>query len=95
MLYSERLKELEQEKAALVTQAELQRSILMVQLAGISKRVTWMQQIQGAWTQNRALLFPVAALAGFLAIRKGRTLFRWVPQILTVWRFVKPWLSRR
>jgi hypothetical protein len=89
---SPELIEIEDAQRLLIAKSDLQRNLLRAECVMLGQRLDWTQNLPGKLAGGSRWLMPVAALAGFLALRGGGRLFRWVPTALTAWRMVSPLL---
>jgi hypothetical protein len=81
--------ELQERKRLLVLQSELDRASLCVECARLGARLSWMQNTQEKVRSASPWLALGAAAVGLLAARRGRKLARWLPTVLTVWRWIQ------
>lgn len=89
MFGQERLKDLERRQDELVLQAELHRQVLLLETAVWAQRLAWVDAAREGAGKARWWLVPVAAFGGVIAVRKWRTLLRWLPVGLSLWRWVR------
>jgi len=89
MFGQERLREIERRQDELVRRSDLHREVLLLETATWARRLAWVDSAREAASRARWLLVPVAAFGGVFAIRKWRTLLRWLPTGLSVWRWVR------
>ena len=86
MLYRERLRELEETQRLLVAQSDLRRHL-------VREEITRLREQACRVTTNPWLLLGAAA-GGFFAFRRWRSLSRWLPPALGVWRWLRGWLRK-
>ena len=89
MFGDERLAEIEQQQEALVLQSDLHRQMLALETAAWAQRFAWVDAARQNVTGARWWLLPVAAIGGLFAARKWRTLIKWVPTGLSIWKWVR------
>jgi hypothetical protein len=92
MFSQARLKELDDAKRLVVLQSDIHRGLLRLESAALCRRFTGLRAPPDELAANRPLILAGAAVAGVLAVRYWRTLARWAPSLLTVWRW---WRSVR
>ncbi len=93
MLYGQRLKELENTERLLIMQADVHRNLLRLESAALRDRLKRSVLGQG-WLGSNPWLALGALAGGFLAFRRWRDSARWVPVVVTVWRWVRAWFHK-
>jgi len=86
------LEQLEETKQLLVAQADLHRNLLCMEAARWGEKLDHLQAVQQSFTSYRGIILAVTAGAGLLAAKRGRSLFRWVPVALGLWRSVRKFM---
>ncbi len=94
MLYGQRLKELEETQRLLVLQADLHRSMLRVESAALRRRVSRVSGFGRSLGGTSPWLLLGTLAGGFLAFRHWRSSARWVPMVLTAWRWFR-WFRQK
>ena len=89
MFSGSKLKELEEAKQLLIAQAELHRSMLRMEAAGWTSRLARIQGVRDSLMSYKGIIMTVAAGAGLIAATRGRSVFRWIPTALSMWRSVR------
>jgi len=87
-----RMNELAERKRFLVLQAELHRALLQAEMVNARARLDWVGQAReklpgGLWWLTGG------AVAGLLALRRWRTIARWLPAGFAAWRWFKKFQS--
>ncbi len=90
MSAGQRLKDLEDAKRLLVLQSELHRRLLRLEFDSLRDRFAGVAAVGGKFSAHQPLLWVGAGLAAVLAVRRGRTLLRWLPTAVAAHR----WLGR-
>lgn len=83
-----RMNELAERKRLLVVQADLHRALLKAEMVNIRTRLDWVGQVReklpgGLWWLTGG------TVAGFLALRRWRTIAKWLPAGFAAWRWFK------
>jgi hypothetical protein len=81
-----KLRELEDRKRRLIAQAELNRSVVSLECAGMRARLSWLEDVRDKLSARRPWLVAGGIAAGLLARRRWR-LARWAPAALAAWRW--------
>jgi hypothetical protein len=89
MFGDERIAEIERRQEDLVLQADIHRQMLVLEATGWAQRFAWVNSTRQAVSGARWWLLPVAAIGGVLAVRKWRTLIKWLPTALSVWKWTR------
>lgn len=89
MFGDERLAKIERQQEDLVLQSDLHRQMLALEAANWAQRFAWVDSARQSVSGTRWWLLPVAAIGGVFAVRKWRTLIKWVPTGLSIWKWVR------
>jgi len=89
MFGQERLRDLERRQDEVVLRSELHRQMLVLETALWAQRLSWVDSAREGASKARWWLVPAAAFGGVFAVRKWRTLLRWLPVGLSLWRWVR------
>jgi|PlaIllAssembly_1097288.scaffolds.fasta_scaffold397841_2 hypothetical protein len=89
MFGDERLAEIERQQEELLLQSDLHRQMLALEAASWAQRFAWVDSASQTFSGARWWLLPVAAIGGIFAVRKWRTLVKWVPAALSVWKWAQ------
>ena len=73
----------------MVLQADMHRQVLLLEATAWAQRFAWVDSTLQAVSGAKWWLLPVAAVGGVLAVRKWRTLIKWVPTALSVWKWTR------
>jgi hypothetical protein len=89
MFGDERLAEIERQQEELLLQSDLHRQMLALEAASWAQRFAWVDSASQTFSGALWWLLPVAAIGGVFAVRKWRTLVKWVPAALSVWKWAR------
>jgi hypothetical protein len=89
MFGQERLKDLERRQDEVVLRSELHRQVLVLETTVWAQRLAWVDSARETTAKARWWLVPAAALGGVFTVRKWRTLLRWLPVGVSLWRWVR------
>jgi hypothetical protein len=89
MFRHERISDLERRQDELVLQSDVHRHVLALESAAWAQRLAWVEALSQPASRPRRWLIPAALLGGVLAARGWRTLVRWLPIGLLVWRWLR------
>lgn len=88
MVFEKELNDLQARKAILLAECQLHRSLLDLEVAQVRGRLGVVRQ-GAAWFQTcRSYLPIIAPVAGFLIVRRWRTITRWGGRAL-VWKLIR------
>lgn len=83
------LTELQERKRLVLLQADLHRALLRAEVATARARWSWVMDMRETVRDARPWWAVGAAVVGFLAAWRGRSLTRWIPAALAVWRALR------
>jgi len=89
MFGDERLAEIERQQEVLQVQSDLHRQMLALEAASWAQRFAWVDSASQTVAGARWWLLPVAAVGGVFAVRKWRSLVKWAPAALSVWKWAR------
>jgi len=89
MFGDERLAEIERQQDELLLQSDLHRQMLALEAASWALRFALVDSASQTVSGDRWWLLPVAAIGGVLAMRKWRSLVKWAPAALSVWKWAR------
>jgi hypothetical protein len=81
--------ELEERKRLLILQADLHRTALRAEVAGVRSRLQWLQAAREKVGAASPWLALGAGVAGILAARRWRNLVRWIPTALAALKWIR------
>ncbi len=83
------LNRLQEERRALMLDAEIYRRVLQQELNSWTARFQQASAIQQTFRASRPLFISAALLGGLFAARNWRRIARWAPMAFSVWRWFK------
>lgn len=98
MFDDQRLRELEAAQDLLAVQSEAQRRLIRLEWDSLREESPWIGMLRRAAGGRTAVssaqtagrspwVVASAALAGLVAVRKWRTVIRWLPTAISLWRW--------
>lgn len=89
MSASQQMKELAERRHLLVVEAEIHRSLIVLERESLRTRLAGLQAARQRVTAGGPLLVAGGAIAGLLTFRHWRKLLHWAPTALTALRWVQ------
>jgi hypothetical protein len=86
MFTRQELERLAETKRLLVAQGEVHRSVLRLEAARWGDRIAQVRAIQQSLSAYRGIIMAAVAGAGLLLGTRGRSIFRWIPLGISLWR---------
>lgn len=96
MFGRQELARLHLQKQALVMESDLNRFVLQNEYRNLRAATAWIGDARSAWHKLRPLLYLLAPLLGFLAVRGARrsesrwgglaAIVKWIQPIYTLWK---------
>lgn len=87
MSAKQQMTELAERRRLLLLEAELHRRIIGMEYQGLRGQLASLKTLRGQVAGGKPWFIGGAAVVGLLAARHWRKVFRWLPHVLTVWRF--------
>lgn len=87
MSAQQQMTELAERRRLLLLEAELHRSIIGLECQALRGHLASLSAFRGQVAGGKPWFIGAAAVAGLLAARHWRKVIRWLPFVLTVWRF--------
>lgn len=89
MFAQKQLNDLAERRRMLVLEADLHRSLLVLERENLRAKIAWIQQAQERVAAGGPWLAVGGAVAGLFAARRWRKLASWIPVGLTAMRWLK------
>ncbi len=93
MFSGSKLAGLEQTRRLLKAEAELHRNVLRTEAEGWRARFERVGRVGASLASHKGMVTAVAAGVGLLAVKKGRSFFRWIPAALNGWRTIRSFIK--
>ena len=89
MLAKKQLNELAERRRLLVAEADLHRSLIVMEVENIRVKTAWLGQARQYVSAGKPLLAAGGVVAGLLAVRHWRKVAAWMPSALAAFRWLR------
>jgi hypothetical protein len=89
MFGQRQLNGLRERKRLLILQSDLHRALLRSECVSASERLRWLNEARDKVRSASPWLAVGAGIAGLVAASRGRTVAKWIPTVLTAWRWLR------
>jgi hypothetical protein len=94
MFSTRALGELEARRQQLIAASEAQRRQFQTSLGDLTMALGWVDRVAGWLHWARPLFWAAVPAAGYLAVRRARTILRLIPMVLPWWRVARSLAAR-
>lgn len=95
MFAEKRLREIEAAQQLLVLESDVHRQVIGLEVVTLRNRFAWLGSAGQFLPRSGNWLVPGAVIAGLLAARGWRSIGRWLPVALPLFRILRTMLAKR